>query len=438
MLLALLLAACQSSSPQVWGPPAALDHDSAREVVEVHLTAAETQLALIDGGTASVWAYNGQVPGPMIQATVGDTVRVVFTNQLSEPTTIHWHGLRIDDAMDGVPAIQEPVKPGETFVYEFVPPDAGTYWYHPHMRAHEQIERGLQGALVVHEAEPPAVSKDRYFVLDDIAIGARGEILPIGLGHMDAMHGRHGNVLLLNGSTELATDVVTGVERWRLVNTANARTMFADVTGADWRIVAVDGTLLEEPYTPNRMRLPVGRRFDLEVVPHGEGEAVALEVLVPNGPGFDRFPLFEGVPEDLDIEPVTWPVQALPEQRETTQELLLELNADTSGNTLQWSINGAVWGEGPDIPVDAQTPTKVVVRDLSGAEHPFHLHGQFFQVMSRNGEPSDVPGQMDTILVRGGDTLELYSDFDNPGRWMAHCHILEHAELGMMTQLVVE
>ncbi|MFT4978492.1 MAG: FtsP/CotA-like multicopper oxidase with cupredoxin domain, partial [Myxococcota bacterium] len=111
--------------------------------MEVHMTASETTAMWGNDETSGVWAYNEQVPGPLIHAWKGDLVRVVFTNDLPEETTIHWHGLRIDDEMDGVPAIQDPIQPGETFTYEFTPPDAGTYWYHPHVQAHEQIERGL-------------------------------------------------------------------------------------------------------------------------------------------------------------------------------------------------------------------------------------------------------------------------------------------------------
>jgi FtsP/CotA-like multicopper oxidase with cupredoxin domain len=140
------------------------------DVVEYHMVASPSEVTWLEDSPTEVWSYNGLVPGPLLQARVGQTVRVIFTNNLDEPTTIHWHGLRIANAMDGVPAVQDPVEPGETFTYEFTVEEAGSYWYHPHMRTYEQLDRGLYGLLVVHESEPPAVDKERYFALDDIRL----------------------------------------------------------------------------------------------------------------------------------------------------------------------------------------------------------------------------------------------------------------------------
>jgi FtsP/CotA-like multicopper oxidase with cupredoxin domain len=444
-MIALLMFGCSDPLPLVEGIAAAPDLDRDRDVVEVALSAAQTQVSYDGGETLTpTWAYNGQVPGPLIQAKVGDLVRVLFRNDLSEPTTIHWHGLRIDDAMDGVPAIQDPVQPGDTFVYEFVVPEAGTFWYHPHVRGHVQIERGLHGPLVVHEEEPPDVDHDRYFVLDDILLQENGRHVGFATDGMAGMHGRTGNVLLTNGSAEVATATVQPgtVERWRLVNVANARLLYATVRGASWRVVGVDGGLLEEPYTTNRLRMPVGRRFDIEVIPTpGETEA-ELRVLIPGADGFDRFPVFQATieGEDAGRSPLEWPGTALPEREPVEQEVELELDAEAGQTSLRWMINGQTFGEGDPIQVRANTPTRLRVRDVSGVApgHPFHLHGQFFEVVSRDGEADDVPGPLDTTHVFPNEELELYTTFDNPGLWMAHCHILEHAELGMMTSFRVE
>ncbi|MEZ4318151.1 MAG: multicopper oxidase family protein [Myxococcota bacterium] len=434
----------EPSLPMVEGVAAAEDHDDDPKVVEVHLTASRTEKDWIDGGATPVWAYNGQVPGPLIHARVGDTLRVVFTNDLPDPTTIHWHGLRIDNAMDGVPAVQEPIEPGETFTYEFVLPDAGSYWYHPHIRGHEQVDRGLYGPLVVHEAQEsePTVDRDRYFVLDDVALQENGRHYGFSTGGMDGMHGRHGNVLLANGQTELITDTVQPgtVERWRIVNTANARLMYADVRGADWRVVGVDGGLLEEPYTTDRLRLPVGRRFDVEVIPRADAEKLKLRVLIPSQTGFDRFPMFEAAiegPPASTAVPI-WPAAAMPDPVPETQEVDVELDFGSGGMMgMAWVINGQRYEEGDSIPIQGNVPTRIHLRDVSGAGHPFHLHGQFFEVLSRNGVEGDIPGPLDTIHVGGDDELELFTMFDNPGLWLGHCHILEHAELGMMTSFDV-
>lgn len=421
------------------GLTVAADLDPQLDVVEVHLTAAVSSVEWVEGRQTEIWTYNGLVPGPVIAAKVGDTVRVVLTNELEEETTIHWHGLRISDEMDGVPAIQAPVQPGEQFTYEFVVPDSGTFWYHPHVRANEQIEHGLQGMLVVEEADAPELP-ERGFVLDDVYLSASGSFGSFNTNHMEQMHGRFGNLLLANGESRVLDGALApGVpERWRIVNTANARMMSVEVDGAPWRIVAIDGTLLAEPLEVTRFRMPVGRRIDVEVLPQSSGDTVSLSVFTAG----ETYPVFEA---SVEGEPgpgewTTWPATPLPALADPTQEVELVLNgrSSTSGQ-LEWTINDEVYGEHEALPVSADTPTRITVRDRSGADHPFHLHGQFFRVLSRDGEqlPWDA-GRLDTVLVGGDEELVLQTDFDNPGRWMAHCHILEHAELGMMAELVIE
>ncbi len=449
----LLLGACSAPTddeaptrpplPDVWGPAALPDHDPADDVVEVHMSASKTSTAWIEGEKTRVWGYEDSTPGPLIHARVGDTLRVVFRNDLDQATTIHWHGLRIPDDMDGVPHVHDPVQPGEQFVYEFVLPDAGSFWYHPHLRANVQIERGLYGPLVVHEEEPPAYDRERYFLLDDVLLESDGAIADATMTHMEQMSGRYGNTLLANGTTELLTDTIErGTrERWRIVNTANARFMYVDVTGADWRIVAIDGTLLPEPVDPGRepYLLPVGRRLDLEVVPHGDAEEAKLRVDLPDGyGGWDRYPVFAGTLEGEAETPgfLDWDAPALPEVEEPRQDVELVLNATSNTEGLVWLINGRTFEDHEHIRVDGQTPTRLTIRELSGIAHPFHLHGQFFQVVSRDSLAIE-PGLQDTTTVNGMETVELYTTFDNPGEWMAHCHILEHAELGMMATMTV-
>ena len=427
--------------PVVEGLAPALDLDDSPGVVEVELVASTATVSWVDDSDTEVWAYNGQVPGPLIQAHVGDTLRVHFTNDLDEPTTIHWHGLRISDQMDGVPAIQDPVEPGESFTYEFALPDAGTFWYHPHVRTNVAVEMGLQGMLVVHDPADVAVT-ERAFVVDDVLMqGTR--IDPRTMDHMSQVHGRHGNMLLVNGETDLLTATVRAgtAERWRIVNTANARTMWVSVTNASWRVIAVDGTLLHTPFEVERGLLPVGQRLDLEVIPLDGAETVGLQVELPDGTGgFSEYPVFAGTVEGDQAAPgwTEWGAPALAEPRESLQEGTLLLNGEGGGTSVEWMINGEVYGEHTPLELDAHTPTVITIKDRSRAEHPFHLHGQFFRILDRNGEvlPEDA-GLRDTVLVEGSDLLRLYTELENPGRWMAHCHILEHAELGMMTEMIV-
>jgi FtsP/CotA-like multicopper oxidase with cupredoxin domain len=340
--------------------------------------------------------------------------------------------------MDGVPVLQEPVEPGESFTYEFVLRDAGTFWYHPHVRANEQIERGLQGMIVVHDAEPLAHDVERAFVLDDASLRDRGGFYGFGLSGMDAVHGRHGNVLMANGETDLLEDAVTAgtVERWRIVNTANARTLWFDVKDADWRIIAIDGTLLERPLAGERTPLPVGRRFDVEVAIRGDVAPTLAVELPASATEWDTLPVFTGTLAETgeDGSFIAWNEPALTARAAIEQEV--EVVFGVEGGPV-WTINGSPYDEGSDIPVRADTPTRITVRDTTGAEHPFHLHGQFFELESRGSGPM-WPGQLDTVLVGPQEEVELYTRFDNPGTWVAHCHILEHAALGMMTTFTVE
>lgn len=438
-------AAPEEPMPEVWGVAPAEDHDPSPDVVEVHLQAALTTVEWVEGESTEVWAYNGQIPGPLIQVRLGQTLRVMFENDLEEDeTTIHWHGMRISDQMDGVPMIQDPVQPGESFTYEFTPPDPGSYWYHPHVSANEQIERGLQGVLIVHEPDAPAVDKDRYFVLDDASLRSNGSLYGFAMDHMTRMMGRWGNTLLVNGQTSMLTDTVRpgSVERWRIVNTANARPMYISISGADLRVVATDGTRLAEPWTDDgRIEVPIGRRFDLEVIPHLDAETVTLINEVRDGYQWEEIPIFEATVagDPGPGEPLDWAAPTLPEVEEPVQEVSVTLDAgEDEDGALIWTVNGEAYGDHSEIPVSGNTPTRITLTDASGLDHPFHLHGQFFQVLSREDRQLDRDrGHLDTVMVGARETLVLYTSFDNPGVWMAHCHILEHAELGMMAELVV-
>jgi FtsP/CotA-like multicopper oxidase with cupredoxin domain len=431
--------------PEIWGPAPVQDRVETGDLVEIGLTAMVTEQDWFGEGSFEGWTYDGQWPGPLIQIRQGQTLRVNFQSELDEPTTIHWHGLRIEDAMDGVPAIQDPVEPGEGFTYEFTPPDPGTYWYHPHVRSHAQIERGLHGMLIVHEADAPVVDQERAFVLDDILLDTLGRLESSEIVGMESVHGRLGNRLLVNGSLEaLSGELRDGaVERWRLVNTANARTLQVTVVGARWRVIGVDGTLLPEPYEARYLYMPVGRRFDLEVI--AEEETVQLQVLLPaDGGGTTELVVFTGTVDDepsevsLDGEWLDWGAAPLPELKTPRQSMQMEFDGFVDNDELvTWTINGQSWGDHEVMEVDGHTPTQITLRDVSGRPHPFHLHGQFFQVISRNGNPPMYPGLLDTVQMSGNDEVVIQTDFDNPGLWMAHCHILEHAERGMMTQIRV-
>ena len=204
-----------------------LDLDPDPHVLEIQLEAGVTDLELLEGVRTPAWTYNGSLPGPLLRARVGDRVIVHFKNSLPEPTTIHWHGLRIPAAMDGVPEHSQPsVLPGETFDYDFVLPDAGTYWYHPHYASAAQVGNGLYGPIIVDDpAEPAELGTETVLVFSDISLNSDGGLEPPdGGGDFGTLFGREGNTHLVNGKVLPTLHVREGLrQRWRLINAARSR-----------------------------------------------------------------------------------------------------------------------------------------------------------------------------------------------------------------------
>src|SRR3954451_9923459 len=208
--------------------------------VLVELEAREVEWEVSKGRAVRGFAFNGQVPGPVIEANVGDELLVRLTNRLDEPTTIHWHGIRVPAPMDGTQSVQKAVVPGETFEYRFVVPDAGTYWYHSHVNETEQVERGLYGALIVRGSDEPVLDGERVLVLDDLKVDDAGDIALFGDPH-ELHAGREGNVRLLNGREEPVLGMAAGqIERWRFVNASNARYVRLSIGGKPFSVLGTD------------------------------------------------------------------------------------------------------------------------------------------------------------------------------------------------------
>ena len=413
------------------------------------ITAKPTRLPLIDGEPLAVWAYNGSVPGPTLRIRLGETLRVTFTNQLPQPTTIHWHGVRVPNGMDGVPnATQPPIAPGETFVYEFTPKDAGTFWFHPHIRASEQVERGLYGALVVEDAEPAPYSNDVVWILDDWLLDEHGQIVEAFNTLHDLAHdGRWGNVITVNGSTRETLSVRSGDRiRLRLINSANGRVFSPDFSGLDAKVIAIDGMYLREPIAPTGLEIAPGNRVDLDVT----FSAIATRRI----PIVDRFYaktanhladiVIDGIggPPPSFASPAHAHVPRWSDALGTAVDRELRLNARSGGQFgIEWTINGKAFA-GHDKSEAALNLTRGSFYHLrftneSARLHPIHLHGMFFRLLGRNGVSADEPFFRDTVLVHGKETVDVGVVPLDEGMWMLHCHILEHAEAGMMTMIHV-
>ena len=264
--------------------------------------------------------YNGLVPGPMIRARVGDRVIVHFTNALAEETTIHWHGLRVPAAMDGMPGhSQPPVHRAAAFLYDFVVPDASTFWYHPHVNSAVQEGNGMYGAFIVDDpAEPAGLGDEVVMVLSDIDVKEDGSLQPAdGGGDLGTLFGREGNVLLVNGKVKPTLKARPGLrQRWRIINAAKSRYFQIALDGHSFTRIGGDGGLLTAPVEVSRPVLTPGERADLLVVPEGEPGAELVVRWIPFDRGFGS--TFNRPNEDLftvRLEGTRAETPALPELR---------------------------------------------------------------------------------------------------------------------------
>jgi FtsP/CotA-like multicopper oxidase with cupredoxin domain len=416
------------------------------------IVAAPTTHVLAGSEPTRVWAYNGTVPGPTLRIRLGETLRVQFRNELPQETTVHWHGVRVPNAMDGVPDMtQPPVPPGGGFVYEFTPKDAGTFWFHPHVRSSEQVERGLYGVLVVEDAAPPAYDRDVVWVVDDWRLDAAGQIDPDFNTRHDLAHdGRWGNVRTVNGRTDEVLTVRPGERiRLRMLNSANGRVVVPDFGDLPAKIVAVDGLYLREPIDAVGFELAPGNRIDVDLLVDREVSDVVevmdgfsarrvarLASIMIDGEGV-KSPQF---PSPARAHVPTWAMGLQVPIHHTYQ-----LNARAGGVLgIEWTIDGKAFaghaahaGHEADVVLTRGKFHRLHFVNESARLHPIHLHGMFFRVLARNGEATEEPFFRDTVLIHARESIDIGVVPTDVGAWMMHCHILEHAEAGMMTMLDV-
>jgi multicopper oxidase len=459
---------------------------AARTVRELHLETREVRWEVAPGKVVKAMAYNGQVPGPEIRLTEGERVRVVLRNALGEPTTIHWHGVDVPNAMDGVPGVtQQPVPPGATFVYEFEARPAGTRWYHTHFQEHRQMDLGLVAPLIIEPAgrEPIAVDREYTLVLDDWATGTGKPVPPTvegtagargsrggmmgGMGNMmgdrrggmmGGMMGRGGmggnqpayDVMTINGKAYPATEplrVRAGERvRLRLINASAEHTHVLRLAGHRLSVTHTDGNPLVQPVEVDVLPIAPSERYDAVVTAARPG-AWFLYCAAPGhaAAGEQVLVVYEGrdgVKPEAPVEGVAglsaWQyglgrgraVLAPPSRQERTFDLTL--GGGMMGSDV-WTINGKRY---PDSdPLDARKGDRVRVRlgNMSMEAHPMHLHGQSFKVVAVNGQRLDAPIVKDCVDVEGHmGTVDIEFTAHNPGDWLFHCHKPMHMEGGMM------
>lgn len=413
-------------------------------VLSVELEARELDWEFVPGVKTRAWGYNGQVPGPVLEGHVGDVLEVRFTNNLPEPTTIHWHGLRLAAPMDGTEDVQRAVEPEQTFIYRFLLRDAGTFWYHPHFHETTQLEKGLYGALIVRGSDEPRLDAERVLVLDDLKLDRDGQIQPLG-GFLESHDGRQGRTLLINGRQTPELRMAAGqVERWRIVNASSARYIRLSLGGKPFRLLGTDGGLLSSPVTTESLLMTPADRIDIAVGPFEPNETILLESLK-----YDRRVIARNkiellgrirvgaaqasdaaVPQTMRfIEPlVSGPVTP-------TREVHLGVRPSLRTG-VKFVINGETHHHDKPVQVGELQVWDIVNDTLM--DHPFHLHGFFFQVVEVNGQAADFLSWEDTVNVPPRSRVRIaWMPDDRPGEWMYHCHILEHHASGMMAHFEV-
>ena len=411
-----------------------------------------------------IWGYGGLVPAPEIRVAQGDRVRRRFRNEIPDPSSIHWHGIRIDNAMDGVSGLtQEAVSTGGTFDYDFIAPDAGTYWYHAHNRSYEQVARGLRGALIVEEADKPDIDREEVLVLEDWLLDPESGQLFDNFDHpmMMSHGGRIGNFITVNGRYDLTLPAKRNERiRLRIINAASARIFPLRLSGMSGWTVALDGMPIGQPQpVDGEVILGAAQRLDLIVdVTEDEGGAAQLlrigddDQLTP----LVRFSVdgtASSVSRDTPSPLPPNPAAHTPDLSDA-RDLRLVMSGGAMGRMQSallggerlgfrqlaqagkfWALNDvADMTDTPLADLSLNEPVRLKIENQTVFPHAMHLHGMHF----REVHPDGAFGPMrDTILVGGNDSREIAFIADNPGKWLFHCHMLSHAASGMTTWLRV-
>jgi len=460
-----------------------------------HLETRAVSWELAPGRTVKAMAYNGRVPGPEIRVREGQRIRIVLKNSLAEPTTIHWHGVDVPNAMDGVPGVtQKAVQPGETFVYEFDARPAGTRWYHTHFQEHRQMDLGLAAPLIIEPAAPEPLAYDREvtLVLDDWATGAAEPLPPTregtaggrgstggmmggmmrggsmmggrGMGGMmgGGMMGRRAkahepayDTMTINGRAYPATVPLRLRKgervRLRLINASNEHTHVVRLAGHRLHVTHTDGNPLDSAVAVDAIPIAPSERYDVVVIAEHPG-AWLLHCTQPGHAraGEQMLVLYEG---DSATRPTAaessldglrlWQYglgrgrQILPPPDGATRTFEQTLSGGMMGSDV-WTINGKVWPRTDPLALARGERAVVRFRNMSMEAHPMHLHGQSFRVLAINDVRLEVPIVKDSVDIEGhmgSAIVELTAH--NPGDWLLHCHKPMHMDGGMISLVKV-
>lgn len=455
----------------------------------------------INGKQFVMYGYNGQYPGPLIKVKQNATINVRFNNAIDLPSTVHWHGVRLENKSDGVPVLtQAEVAPGGTFMYRVTFPDAGIYWYHPHVREDIQQDMGLYGNMMVEPAEADyysPVNSEEVLMLDDLLFDG-DKLVPYGKeGANFVIMGRFGTHLLVNGETHFHKEAKKGdVVRYFLTNVSNSRTFNLNF-GAPVKLVAGDISRFEKELMVPSVVIAPAQRFVVEVRYDKPGDQYILNNIVAldhmmgeffsaqdtlgmvmvsttpatpdNGKAFatlrenatvkaeiDKYRAEFSRPPDHELS-VSVEMKDLPiimlhfisidtifRSPVEFTDTMSDMNWIATSREVRWVLRDKATGK-ENMDVDWQlklgTVTKIRIandpKSFHPMNHPMHLHGQRMLVLARDGETNGDLAWSDTVLIPVGQTVDLLIENSNPGKWMLHCHIAEHLDAGMMSVITV-
>lgn len=487
-------AVSSSNTPAVAQPK--VIQENGQTVKQFEITAETKKIKLKDGTQVDAWTFGGSVPGTQIRVTEGDKVRVTLKNKLSEPTSIHWHGVPVPNAMDGIPGVtQNAVKPGESFTYEFTATTPGTYWYHSHQNSVEQEDKGLYGTFIV-EPKNPTVKYDRdvTLVFDEWMTGMDHSKMNMGNGNMSGMdhssmnmgsgnmsgmdHSKMGssnqstadkkepshdemmkqmyNVFTVNGAagkTIQPIEVKAGERvKLRLVN-AGFQTHKIHLNNQPFKITHTDGQPIDEPtlITDQLVAIAPGERYDLEftatengllIDDHADSPAASdIQIPVKVVKGNNETVVEHKNNGTLPVVDITayGKKSTASEQKYNLEYTMVLNNTKNQAGEEIYTINGATFPDTKPLSVKKGDWVKVKFVNRGTADHPMHLHGHFFQVLTKNGQPMQGSSLLkDTLNVRPGEEYEVAFQANNEGNWMFHCHDLHHASAGMVTEVKYE
>lgn len=446
----------------------------------------------INGKEIAMYGYNGQIPGPLLRAKQGSTFTVSVTNDIDLPTSLHWHGVRVDNANDGaVDVTQQAIQPGGSFTYTVKVPDEGIYWYHTHVREDLQQPMGLYGNLFVTPANPKAysaVNREELLIVSDLLLDENGQPVPFGKDNADhTLMGRFGNTMLLNGNTNYNLSVAKGeVIRFYFTNTANTRTFKIDFSGAKMKLVGGDNGRYEKEQFMDSVTLSPAERAIVDVLFDKAGSYIITHstpdksytlgtVIVGANTAspsyakeFGTLVTHVDVVKDIDLFRSSFDktpdhtvildmsmghgmmqgggmMGGPPASGIEWEDGTGMMNANARGQMMQWKLlDQATGATNKDLVYTAKVGDKVKIRIINKKDsahpmqHPIHFHGQRFLVLSDNGVKNTDLVWKDTVLVPAGHTVDILLDASNPGDWMFHCHIAEHLTNGMMGMLKVQ